>query len=206
MADAMTLRDENDALRRDIAQLKADLANKQSFFVSTVPPQPRGGPEDLKAQPGDVLSVTGLVKRTELNGKLAHLQYYDTHSGRWSVLVENTRMQLKGTNLQHTPRGLTTAFRAPKPRHTARAAPTARPASAQAAAAASGDAKPAAGGGRKPIAGSSSSSKAANQRPPPKARTAITGTKQRIAPLEKTARDALAKAIANPRRHEEVLC
>ena len=218
-ATKVSLERENDELRREIERLKAAALEQIPIGM----PRERGGPSELIAQPGDVMGVHGIADRPELNGKLATLQYYDTPSSRWSVLIEGRRYELSGNYLHHTPRGSAGSAKAPANRQARTARAVARAArSARSMSPAQYSPQKAANSPPRGLMSSpartpprskatpsdptaAAAAAAARGRSPP--RTKFMGVRrERVAPLAATERAAFREKIKNPRRHEEVLC
>jgi hypothetical protein len=69
-----------------------------------------------------VLSVTGLRKRPELNGRLATVVAHDAERNRYSVLVDGARVVLREGALRRTARGSSAAKKGLPSRPTSKAA------------------------------------------------------------------------------------
>ena len=48
--------------------------------------------------PGQSVTITGLTSKPELNGQQATIQSFDPTSGRYTVLVNSTRIKIKPSN------------------------------------------------------------------------------------------------------------
>lgn len=131
--DPAKLQAENDALKAEIARLKSKSAPKQptkeeaaargivrkakeaatASSSSSSPPKPRdASPPGAAAavRVGQLLMVDGLVKRPELNGRLARVVAHDPSRDTWSTVIEGEpkRFALKTANLVPPPKGAAT--------------------------------------------------------------------------------------------------
>ena len=109
--DDAKLRAENEELKRELARLKS------KAVPSPAKPAPSPMKEASNALPpkaglrvGDLMVVAGLVKRAELNGRLARVLAHDPAKDTWSAQIEGEakRFALKAANLEPQAKGTAT--------------------------------------------------------------------------------------------------
>ena len=162
---AKSLREENEALKRELQQLRQKAAHGASSSVGQgnaiispgkPTPQKKGdSPQKLAPSPqkgsplktatplkpaadavngalqpaikvGDIVYVTGLASRPELNGRLARVISHDPGRGTWSAFIEGEprKFALKLDNLRAPKTPITTFGRSPDAAEGSKASPT----------------------------------------------------------------------------------
>ena len=112
-ARSAAIKDENEKLKRENAELKAKLGGGSSFFGSASPPKPSESshpassmsPAKATIVVGDICEVFGLEQREDLNGKNARAIAHDPLKNVWHVLIEgqSKKVALRPENLKPPP-------------------------------------------------------------------------------------------------------